>query len=162
VIIGTCELVILSLVMQVGLALPVAYYFHRATVVALSANMLVVPLTLVLMPSAVLALTLGYISLLLAKAPALIAGAALAGIAGTVHRLGGLQIADARVPTPGIITIIVANASLALAMILIRRRGALAGGGLAVLAGSAFWICAGPARPSVHSGTLEVTTIDVG
>src|SRR5437660_1068385 len=40
VIIGTCELLAISLVMQVGLALPMAYYFHRATVVALPANML--------------------------------------------------------------------------------------------------------------------------
>src|SRR5438876_11826502 len=70
VIIGTCELLAISLVMQVGLALPMAYYFHRATVVALPANMLVVPLTEVLMPSAVLALVLGYVSLLLAKIPA--------------------------------------------------------------------------------------------
>jgi len=73
VIIGTCELLAISLVMQVGLALPMAYYFHRATVVALPANMLVVPLTEVLMPSAVLALVLGYVSLLLAKIPALVA-----------------------------------------------------------------------------------------
>src|SRR5438034_1784319 len=51
VITGTCELLAISLVMQVGLALPMAYYFHRATVVALPANMLVVPLTEVLMPS---------------------------------------------------------------------------------------------------------------
>jgi hypothetical protein len=35
VIIGTCELLAISLVMQVGLAPPMAYYFHRATVVAL-------------------------------------------------------------------------------------------------------------------------------
>ncbi|HEV2731364.1 MAG TPA: MBL fold metallo-hydrolase, partial [Terriglobales bacterium] len=46
--------------------------------------------------------------------------------------------------------------------ILIRRRVVLASVGLAALAGSAFWICAGPARPSFHAGALEVTTIDVG
>jgi competence protein ComEC len=162
VIIGACELVIVSLVMQVGLALPMAYYFHRATVVALPANMLVVPLTEVLMPSAVLALALGYISLLFAKTPALVAGAALEGIAGTVHWLGGLRIADTRVPTPGIVVVIMASACLALAMILIRRRVVLACAGLAALALSAFWVCAGPARPRFHAGALEVTTIDVG
>src|SRR5436190_1435769 len=126
VIIGTCELLAISLVMQVGLALPMAYYFHRATVVALPANMLVVPLTEVLMPSAVLALVLGYVSLLLAKIPALVAGAALEGIAGTVHWLGGLRIADARVPTPGMAVIVLAASTLALAMLLIRRRWILA------------------------------------
>src|SRR5205823_4297412 len=50
----------------------------------------------------------------------------------------------------------------ALAMLLIRRRAILAGLGLAALALSAFWICAGPARPEVQAGALEVTTIDVG
>src|SRR5438552_15434217 len=148
--------------MQVCLALPMAYYFHRATVVALPANMLVVPLTEVLMPSAVLALVLGYVSLLLAKIPALVAGAALEWIAGTVHWLGGLRIADTRVPTPGMAVIVFAASTLALAMLLIRRRAILAGSGLAGLAFSAFWICAGPARPEVQAGALEVTTIDVG
>ncbi len=138
VIIGTCELLAISLVMQVGLALPMAYYFHRATVVALPANMLVVPLTEVLMPSAVLALVLGYVSLLLAKIPALVAGAALEGF-----------------------VIVTAASTLALAMLLIRRRAILAGVGLAALAFSAFWICAGPVHPQVQAGALEVTTIDV-
>jgi competence protein ComEC len=162
VIIGTCELLAISLVMQVGLVLPMAYYFHRATVVALPANMLVVPLTEVLMPSAVLALVLGYASLLLAKIPALVAGTALEGIAGTVHWLGGLQIADARVPTPGRAVIVMAVSTLALAMLLIRRRAVLTAVGLAALAGSALWICAGPVHPEVQAGALEVTTIDVG
>src|SRR5206468_6363779 len=131
---------------QVGLALPMAYYFHRATVVALPANMLVVPLTEVLMPSAVLALVLGYVSLLLAKIPALVAGAALEGIAGTVHWLGGLRIADTRVPTPGMAVIVCPASTLVLPMLFIRRRAILAGLGLAGLAFSAFLICAGPAR----------------
>jgi competence protein ComEC len=124
--------------------------------------MLVVPLTEVLMPSAVLALVLGYASLLLAKIPALVAGTALKGIAGTVHWLGGLQIADARVPTPGRAVIVMAVSTLALAMLLIRRRAVLTAVGLAALAGSALWICAGPVHPEVQAGALEVTTIDVG
>jgi predicted membrane metal-binding protein len=31
--------------MQAGLALPMAYYFHRATTIGLPANLIVVPLT---------------------------------------------------------------------------------------------------------------------
>lgn len=87
--------------MQIGLALPMAYYFHRATVVGLPANMLVVPLMELLMPAAVSAMALGYISQTLAKLPVLVAGGALEGIAGTVRWLGGLRVADLRVPTPG-------------------------------------------------------------
>jgi len=107
-------------------------------------------------------LVLRYVSLLLAKIPALVAGAALEGIAGTVHWLGGLQIADAGVPTPRRAVIVMAASTLGLAMILIRRRAMLAGLGLAGLACSAFWICAGPVHPEVQAGVLEVTTIDVG
>jgi predicted membrane metal-binding protein len=59
--------------MQAGLALPMAYYFHRATTIGLPANLIVVPLTQWIMPAAVLTLALGYVSLWLAKLPVLIA-----------------------------------------------------------------------------------------
>jgi competence protein ComEC len=152
VLLGACQLVVISAVMQVGLALPMAYYFHRATAVGMPANMMVVPLTEILMPTAILAVTLGYVSPVLAKIPALIAGAALEGIAGSVHWLGGLRIADARVPTPGLVVILATTAAVALAMVLARRRPLLAGVGLAALATSAFWICAIPPHPRWHAG----------
>jgi len=161
VLLGACQLVVISAVMQVGLALPMAYYFHRATAVGMPANMMVVPLTEILMPTAILAVTLGYVSPVLAKIPALIAGAALEGIAGSVHWLGGLRIADARVPTPGLVVILATTAALALAMLL-RRRPLLAGIGLAALAASALWICVIPPRPCTRAGVLELTAIDVG
>jgi competence protein ComEC len=161
VLLGACQLVVISAVMQVGLALPMAYYFHRATAVGMPANMMVVPLTEILMPTAILAVTLGYVSPVLAKIPALIAGAALEGIAGSVHWLGGLRIADARVPTPGLVVILATTAALALAMLL-RRRPLLAGIGLAALAASALWICVIPPRPRTRAGVLELTAIDVG
>ena len=116
-LLGATELLLISLVMQIGLALPMAYYFHRATVVGLPANMLVVPLMELLMPAAVTAMALGYISHALAKIPVLIAGFALEGIAGTVRRLGGLRVADLRVPTPGTIVILLSALSIVLAMV---------------------------------------------
>ena len=39
------EFAVISMVLQAGFTLPMAYYFHRATVVALPANILAVPLT---------------------------------------------------------------------------------------------------------------------
>jgi competence protein ComEC len=124
------ELLLISVVMQIGLALPMAYYFHRATVLGLPANMLVVPLMELLMPAAVAAVALGYISQALARIPVLIAGAALNGIAGTVRWLGGLRLADLRVPTPGTTLILLSVLSILLAMALIRRRPWLAAGGV--------------------------------
>jgi competence protein ComEC len=159
---GASELLLISVIMQVGLALPMAYYFHRATVVGLPANMLVVPLMELLMPAAVAAMALGYVSQDLARIPALIAGAALEGIAGTVSWLGGLRIADLRVPTPGNTLILLSALSIALAMTLVRRRPWLAAGGLAALVASAFWISTVPPRPQIRPAALEMTAIDVG
>src|SRR4051812_21445823 len=156
------ELLLISVVMQIGLALPMAYYFHRATVVGLPANMLVVPLMELLMPAAVTAMALGYISQALAKIPVLIAGFALEGIAGTVRWLGGLRVADLRVPTPGITVIFFSALSIVLAMTLIRRRAWLAAAGLTGLAASAFWVSAVPPHPQVRPAVLEMTAIDVG
>ena len=156
------ELLLISVIMQLGLALPMAYYFHRATVVGLPANMLVVPLMELLMPAAITAMALGYVSATLAKIPVLTASAALEGIAGTVRWLGGLRAADLRVPMPGIALILLTAMSIGLAMALVRRRPWLAGAGLAALAASAFWICAVPPHPHIRPAVLEMTAIDVG
>ena len=161
-LIAACEILAISALMQVGLALPMAYYFHRVTVVGLPANAAVVPLTGVLMPSAALAVALGYISPVLAKLPALIAGAALDAIAGTVHGLGVLRIADARVPTPAGIVILMCAIALIVAMLMARRRPVFVVAGLTALVVSAAWIALGKPHPQVRPGVLEVTTIDVG
>jgi len=134
---GSFEILIISGVMHVCLALPMAYYFHRATVVGLPANMLVVPLTGVLMAAAIAAVAAGYISLALAKVPALIAAAALQAISGTVQGLGGLRVADTRVPTPEFAMVLVAGGALLMAMLLARRRLLVAAAGLAALTVSA-------------------------
>jgi competence protein ComEC len=156
------EILIISAVMQVGLALPMAYYFHRATVVGLPANMLVVPLTGVLMATAILAVAAGYVSIALAKIPALIAAAALRAISGTVQEFGGWRVADTRVATPEFAIVLLAMGALVLAMVLARRRLLLAAAGLLALTVSALWVCIVPPTPQFRHGVLEMTAIDVG
>ena len=104
-----------SVLMQLGLALPMVYYFHRATVLGMAANSLAVPLTGILMPAAVLAVALSYMWLPLAKLPAAAASWALHGITSTVGSLGGMRIADHRVAMPEPLTIMIAARALALA-----------------------------------------------
>lgn len=157
-----CELMFISAIMQMGLALPMAFYFHRATTLGLPANLAVVPLTGIMMPAAVISLAFGYISLLLARIPALITSATLEAIAGTVHGLGGLRLADLRVATPSIIMIAAAAAALALAMLMSRRRVAFAFSGLMAILVAALALAFIPPRPQVRPGVLEVTSIDVG
>lgn len=162
VVLATGEILFISLLMQLGMALPMAFYFHRVTVTALPANILVLPLTEIMMPAAVLAIGLGYAWLALAKIPALVASLALDAITGTIHVLGNLRIADLRVPTPAVGAIIFAACALGLAMLLAQRRTLFAATGLLLLAASAFWVAEIPPRPELVPKVLEVTAIDVG
>src|SRR5258708_15988799 len=93
--IGVSELLFISALMQAGLALPMAYYFHRATTMGMPANLAVIPLAQVLMPSAAGALGLGYISTTLAKPAVLVSGLAVERIAGTVLSVRGARLRGA-------------------------------------------------------------------
>ncbi|MHB8214858.1 MAG: ComEC/Rec2 family competence protein [Candidatus Sulfotelmatobacter sp.] len=162
VCLATFDLLLVSAVMQMGLALPMAYYFHRATTIGLPANIAVVPLTQLLMPAALLAVVLGYISPFLAKLPALLTTVALQAITGTVHTLGGLRLADLRVATPSLVIIAASSAALVIAMIFVRRRVLLAFTGLMALLMASLTLAFLPPHPKIRAGLLEVTSIDVG
>jgi len=169
VAIGLGELTFISALMQAGLALLMAYHFHRATTMGMPANLAVIPLTQVLMPAAAAAVGLGYISSTLAKPAVWISGLALQGIAGTVHWLGGAQvigtsIADLRVAMPSLTMILASIAALALAMLAaqIRRTRLAAFASVVLLFGVAVWIAFVPSRPHLRAGVMEMTAIDVG
>ena len=168
------ELLFISALMQAGLALLMAYHFHRATTMGMPANLAVIPLTQVLMPAAAAAVGLGYISITLAKPAVWISGVALEGIAGTVHWLGGAQIvgktiigksiADLRVAMPSLAMILASIGALALALAATHIRRARWPGfaGVALLFGVASWIAFVPSRPHLRAGVMEMTAIDVG
>ena len=162
VIVLGAEFLWISLVLQVGFTLPMAYDFHRATIVSLPANILAVPLTEIALVSCLAAIGISYVSLPFARLPVLIAGLTLQAMAGSVRWLGHFRIADTRVATPAMWLILVSVGALLLAMALARQRWPWAAAGLAILAGSAIWICVVPPRPQTHSGALEMTTLDVG
>src|SRR5271166_5223392 len=156
------DLLLVSAAMQMGLALPMAYYFHRATTIGLPANVTVVPLTQLLMPAAILTVVLSYVAPTLAKLPALLTGFALQAITGTVHGLGGLRLADLRVATPSLPMMAAAASALILAMIFASRRALLAIAGLLALLAASLALAFIPPKPLTHPGMLEVTAIDVG
>ncbi|MGA2966307.1 MAG: ComEC/Rec2 family competence protein [Terriglobales bacterium] len=170
--IGASGLIFISALMQAGLALLMAYHFHRATTMGMPANLAVIPLTQVLMPTAAAAVGLGYISTTLAKPAVWISGLALEGIAGTVHLLGGAQgagikiagasIADLRVAMPSLAMTLASIAALMLAMLAARRARWAAFASVALLFAVAVWIAFVPSRPHLRPGVMEMTTIDVG
>lgn len=156
------EIFLVSAVMQMGLALPMAYYFHRATSIGLPANLAVVPLTQLLMPAAIATIALACVSPLLAKLPALLTSLALHAITGTVRGLGSFRLADLRTATPSLVMIVAAALACTLAMLLARKRAPFAAFGvLAILAASLTLATVVP-RPEIRPDVLEVTAIDVG
>ena len=156
------ELIFVSAVMQMGLALPMAYYFHRATTIGLPANLVVVPMTQLLMPAAVSALGLGYVSPFLAKLPAFLNSLALTCITGTVRGLGGLHLADLRVAMPSLLLCALASTTLLIALFTARRRALLTMAGLLALLLSSLALAFLRPRPLIRANVLEVTSIDVG
>ena len=160
-VLAAAQLIFISTIIQVALALPMAWYFHRATTMALPANALVIPIAGVLLPSAVLAVSLSYLSHALAYVPGTIAGWSLDALTGSVRLVGQFRISDVRVPTPSLVVSLAAGLSFLLALVLARRR-VLAAFGVAGLFASAVWIVLCPPAPRWTPGVLEITAIDVG
>lgn len=156
------EILLIAVVAQFALTLPMIIYFHRATVVGLPANAVVVPLTGVLMPAATAALALSYVSPMLAKPAVMVTTWSLDGITGAIRLLGGLRAADWRVPPPSLVTAGVAMAALVFSVWSLRKRNALACAGLAALAVSALALTVLPHQPQIRPGVVEITAIDVG
>jgi competence protein ComEC len=159
---GAWEVLLISLLMQVGLVLPMAAYFHRITVTALPANVLVVPLTEILMPASVAAVAISYVSRPIASVAGVIAGWSLDGISGTVRIAGSLRVADLRIPTPSMFMAAFAVLALTMAIVLARRSRPWVAASLALLFVSAVCLALAPTRPAVAMDKLEVTGIDVG
>ena len=161
-VVATGEVLLISALMQVAMVAPMAVYMHRAGLLGVPSNAIVVPLTAVLTPMAMLAVLVSYASMVLAWLPAWLASLLLHGITGSVRLLGGMRASDLRVATPGAAALVVFGAAFALAMIAARRRRALAAFGLAAMLAAAAWIALVPSTPRWRAGMLEVTALDVG
>ncbi len=161
-LLGAAELLFISTVIQIALALPMAWYFHRATTMALPANALVIPIAEVLLPAAVVAVALSYVSAWLAYVPGVVSAHALDALTGTIRVIGHMRISDVRVPTPSLAVCCAAAAAFALALLLARRRTLLAAIGIVGLLVAAAAIVFFPPKPQWRPGVLEITAIDVG
>ena len=149
------ELAVISAVIQIGLALPMAIYFHRISLTAVSANILVVPLLGAVVPLGFLAVFSGL------EIPARLASWLL---------IAGEKVADWhvrfepewRVPGPPLwlaIGFSLALVLLALAMRRSRIFACCATAVVAILFALLFWH---PFPPDLAHGELELTAIDVG
>jgi competence protein ComEC len=161
---GFYETLLVSAVMQFALALPMAWYFHRATLTALLANALVVPVTALMLPVSIGAICLNVISAKLALPAKLATDWMLAFIGGTVRLFGGMGVSDLRVPTPSLNAALLAAVGVGMAIVLFRQTRPLVRWlGLVVLvAMSSLVLLGGLSTAPVARQSLEITSIDVG
>lgn len=152
---GAAALALVSAVLQIGLAAPLAMHFQRLSAAGVLVNILVMPLLALLVPAGLLGLAVGW-------PPALLPAAALARSLAELAAWAANGLAwDWRVPPPPLWLAAAATLSwIAVAVALHRRRGRLAAGGFA---GATFLAVAlHPFPPEVARGRLELTAIDVG
>ena len=149
VVLFVYEIVLISAVAQLGLALPMVIYFHRLGFSGLSANAFVVPLLGAVVPIGFLAVFTGWHWI------ARFGGLLLWLSQKVVWFHANLEPAW-RIPTPPVWLAVALAAALVAAGLWRSRWGALA---VAVLLALLVWH---PFPPDVHPGELELTAIDVG
>jgi competence protein ComEC len=155
------ELVMIGVIVELVMVLPMAVYFHRATVFALPANMLSVPLVAVLAPMAVVTFCAMLVSPVLAMLPGAATALLLHGVTSVIGRVSQIRAADMRVPGPIWWVALLAVVGWGFCCWAVRRSRGWAWVAVAILpllAAMVLW----PERPATSPGTLEVTAIDVG
>ena len=143
------------------MVLPMAVYFHRATVFALPANMVSIPLVAVLAPLGLITFLASLVSSWLAALPGAALALLLHTITAAIQHLGRAQAADLRIPGPTLAHALLALACIAFCCWAVRRSRAFAWAAVAVLPLAAT-IALLPSPPAVYPGQLEVSAIDVG
>jgi competence protein ComEC len=156
------ELILVSSITQAVLVLPMRAYFHRAAVIGLPANVLALPMAGVMLNSAVAAVALSFLFSPLARAVAWIAAIALHWTLFCLSHLARLHLSQWRVPDAGWEISLIAAAGIAVSLLTVRRRRALAWAGLAMLFASAAAAAFFSGAARLAPGKLEITAIDVG
>jgi competence protein ComEC len=170
------ELLVISTILQLGMLPPMAYYFHRVTLVAPLANIPALLLTALIVPLGFFTLAASQVSHALALWLAKPLGVLLAMLDASVQWFSGWHHASYRIPEPPLIltvafVVIAVGLSAAIRSINVipeivvftrrrwRVRQAIAA--TALLAAAAL-IAIHPFPPRLSAKNLEVTVLDVG
>jgi competence protein ComEC len=156
------ELGLVSAVTQAAVVLPMRAYFHRAAILGLAANVLVLPLAGVMLNTGVAAIALSYVSMPFAKLAAWVAAVSLHWTLACVHSLSQLHVSQWRVPDPTPLLVLLGATGILLALAAVRRRRAIAFFGVAALFVSSGVVAVYCSRAKIERGKLEITAIDVG
>ncbi len=149
------DMAVISTVIQVGLALPMAIYFHRVSFTGISANLIVVPLFSLVVPVGFLAIFTGW------HLPAAAAELCLA-LAEKAANWHARFEPEWRVPNPPVWLAVAFAASLLLLAFALRMSRWWRYGSVAAVLGLFTAVCLHPFPPRVSPGQLELAAIDVG
>lgn len=149
------ELTIISAVVQVGLALPMVIYFHRASFTGVFANAVIVPLLSGVVPIGFLAVFCNW-TFVAKTAEVLLA------LAGTVARGCAAIEPNWRVPDPPLTLGLAFVAALLTMPFAVNRGRVLRDAAVAITLGLFALLLWHPFAPSLKPGFLELTAIDVG
>ena len=155
------EVVFISALMQASLALPMALYFHRATTLALPANVVVVPIMTFLLPMALATALLSYIGAWIAFIPRCITALLLHCVSASVVAFAQFRASDLRVPDPPVWAPVLCIAAVAACVFAARRRAAIVCSAFLLLAAADVAVIRAR-KPDLVPGKLEITAIDVG
>ena len=155
------ELSLIGLVAELLMVLPMAAYFHRATMFAVPTNMLSVPLVAVLAPMAIVTFCASLVSPWFAMLPGAPTALLLHGVTGVIGRVSAVHAADLRVPPPVWSVAALAVVAWAFCCWAVRRSKLWAWSVVAILPLVALMVL-WPERADATPGSLEVTAVDVG
>jgi len=155
------ELSLMGVVAEMVMVLPMAVYFHRATMFAVPTNMLSVPLVAILAPTAVVAFCASLVSPWLALLPGATTALLLHAIKGVIGHVSAVHAADLRVPAPAWWISILAVLVWAFSCWAVRRSRKWVWATVVALPLVAL-IVLWPEHSIVSPGLMEVTAIDVG
>jgi len=155
------SLVIVTATLQVALALPMVWYFHRLALTGVPVNIVIVPLTSALMPVGILAALAAYLFTPLAKLLAIASAVLLHAIMATVTTLAALPRADVRLPMPTVAIAVLCGLTFGLALFAFKRSRRWALAGCVALVLNAAWLTM-PRAPEIRADAAELTAIDVG
>jgi competence protein ComEC len=156
------DLCLVSAIIELVMALPMAAYFHRVTTSGLLVNVLIVPALTLLLPAALITTLALLASPHIAWLPAAATAGLLHAVLAIVHISSAWRLSEWRLPGPNIAGTFACLMLLVLAVWLVRMRSRLAIPiGTAALVTAA--VCAfTPHNISRRAGALEITAIDVG
>jgi len=149
------EIFMLSAVVQVALALPMALFFHRVSLSGMAANVLIVPL----MNSVVV---IGFVAVLTKLSPLAWVAGGLLELSRMVAEFFSRLEPDWRIPDPPLWLALTFTGALILLAIVARRPSPVRWVAFAAVCVLFGILVVHPFAPQLHAGQLEVTVVDVG